>query len=279
MFHLLSLVIMICLVSSTLPAEVSYRMPHPSYNPGLFSVYHSVVGALDLYERKQLHGLHVDFADKGLYYEAAYGLNWWEYYFKPIRLGKGNGANSSLFTDKEITQCAHATKYHITHLRANMLIKKYIKPKRELRKKIDDFYNAFFKGFYVIGIHYRGTNQMNNGNRVSHDKALHEIQKAITSVGNQQWKLFVATDEEAFYNFLKEKFPNRVLAIKASRSKDGTPVHLENYKASFLKGQEAVLDCYLLARCDLLLKTCSNLSDISTKLNPKLSVVHLNHCN
>ena len=52
---------------------------------GFFSEFCAVVGALAHYEAHTAiyAGLQVDFADEGLYYEAAAGPNWWEFYFEP----------------------------------------------------------------------------------------------------------------------------------------------------------------------------------------------------
>src|SRR4051812_20950421 len=60
---------------------------HPISPPGMFSILSSVLSCLDIYERGKFAGIEVDFGTRGLYYDPAYGNNWWEYYCEPIRIG------------------------------------------------------------------------------------------------------------------------------------------------------------------------------------------------
>ena len=59
------------------------------------------------------------------------------------------------------------------------------------------------------------------------------------------------------------------------RSVDGTPIDViqgDNWN----KGRDAVLDCLLLSRCDVLVRTASNLGLCAAFFNPRLPVVLLN---
>lgn len=67
------------------------------------------------------------------------------------------------------------------------------------------------------------------------------------------------------------------IAIKAQRSSNGEPgVHFIN-KNNYSLGEEALIDACLLSKCDLLIRTSSNLSLWSTYFNPSLPTILLNH--
>ena len=74
---------------------------------------------------------------------------------------------------------------------------------------------------------------------------------------------------------MRERFPGRVVCLEMHRSVDGTPIDViqgDNWN----KGRDAVLDCLLLSRCDVLVRTASNLSLCAGFFNPRLPVVLLN---
>jgi hypothetical protein len=90
-------------------------------------------------------------------------------------------------------------------------------------------------------------------------------------------KIFVATDEEPFLEFMQKKFPGKVAAIDAIRSKNGAPIHT-SARNGYKKGEDALIDCILLSKCSKLYKMASNLSDVSMRFNPFVPVIHLNTC-
>ena len=46
---------------------------------------------------------------------------------------------------------------------------------------------------------------------------------------------------------------------------------------AYKKGEEALVDCLLLSRCDFLLKCTSHLSESSMYFNPKLECIDMNY--
>ncbi len=63
--------------------------------------------------------------------------------------------------------------------------------------------------------------------------------------------------------------------IEAHRSSGTAGVHLSN-RNQYKIGEESILDALLLSKCDLLVRTSSNLSLWSTYFNPDLPVILLN---
>ena len=153
--------------------------------------------------------------------------------------------------------------------------KKYIRIKPHIQQKIDAFAVQYFLDCYMIGIHYRGTDKDKEAPRVAYETVFKEIEKHIPQ--EKPYSLFIATDEVDFLEQAKKRYLNRVVALEAHRSdSQGVGVHFVN-KNKYILGEEALMDAYLLSKCDLLIRTSSNLSLWSTYFNPDLPVILLNH--
>lgn len=245
----------------------------PIYNPGMFSVLHTVIGTLDLYETKEYGGLEIDFGTSGLYYDAKKGANWWTYYLEPLRLGNKQG--KKIVPYRFLQHCqdmAHRSEFSLDKFRASEIISNYFQFKPFLLQMVHDFTTAHFSGKKVIGVHYRGTDKKLEAPRVPYNKVLAEIRKVITS----EDLLFIATDEAEFLSFIQSHFPDQTLSITAKRSENERPIHLGSNGSGYQIGLEAMLDAHLISRCDLLIRTSSNLSLFSTYLNPNLPTITLN---
>ena len=77
------------------------------------------------------------------------------------------------------------------------------------------------------------------------------ILKIISTKQLKNFTIFVATDEEPFLQFMKTKFRRRLVYYKdAYRSDDGQPLHFNQALSAYKKGEDALLDCLLLSKCN-----------------------------
>lgn len=248
-----------------------------AYLPGLFSELAAVLGLLAHYEswRRQYAGVKVDFKDEGLYYDPAAGENWWEYYFEPIHIGtEENSVTRIVSTDQHI-HFTLRTENSLTRESGSRLIDRYVRIKPHVLKKVDSFVRDHFEDAFVIGIHYRGTDKEEEAPRVPYEDVCAAVRNAIKNIGTDRYRLFLATDEQAFVDCMLNSFPNRLKIWETLRSVDGTPnwVGSEN---NYKKGEDAVIDCLLLSRCHFLIRTASDLSLCSTLFNPSIPEILLN---
>ena len=246
----------------------------PNREAGLFSLFSSVVGLLECYDKAPLAaGISIDFGKEGFYFSPERGPNWWSYYFEPIELG-----------DKERSQAVKVTPDQSADLafyclrfppeRANQIIKKYIKVRPEIQAQVQDFSQSNFQGSFVIGVHYRGTDKPCEAPQISYEAVSREIDSIIYKTpGNK--KLFIATDEKPFLDFMKARYGTLVVCQDIYRSSNGAPLHYGRQQDNYKSGLEAVLDCLLLSNCDVLFKTASNLSACAVMFNPKIQVRQL----
>lgn len=238
-------------------------------NVGMFAAANQVLGNLSLFESGQLSGMVVDFEKNGLYYDPDQGTNWWGYYFEPISLGQKTNASIVYPTKTQYLE-AWAQRRTLSREIAAYLIHKYVHIRPHLQQKFDDFAAQHFDS-YMIGVHFRGTDKEKEAPRVAYEAVFEQIDSHIPD--GKTWKLFIATDEADFLEEARERY--HVVAIQAHRTDSNVGVHFL-HKNSYVLGEEALMDAYLLSKCDLLIKTSSNLSLWSTYFNPDLPVIRLN---
>lgn len=256
--------------------EAPYVLTSPLYNPGLFSVFNTVIGALNYYDQGMISGLRVDFGNQGWYFDVARGNNWWNYCFEPIILGDSNDKESeNLFPTYQKIAFAYDAQFEMSRERAHELIQKYVRLRPHITEHIDSFWNQYCAGSFVIGVHYRGTDKL-ECDSVSYDIVIKHIQAVIAAHAEECIKIFVATDDAHFATYIHEQFPQQLVMRHALRSDSLTGVHMRTDLDSYQKGEDVVIDCLLLSRCSVLIKMASNVSDCSLQFNPNIQVIRLN---
>lgn len=253
----------------------------PSYieGAGLFHNFHIVLGLLKFYEDDRFASLTVDFGDKGLYYEPKYGGNWWSYYFEPIELNPimtqtKRRSIVKCLSDEEKAYFGNSALFYFSRKLGSSLIEKYIKLKPFLIKEIENFVRENFSEIYTIGVHYRGSDKKAEAPLVSLEKVKICLKSQIKKLKSSDYKIFLATDERVAVEYFQKYFPNKLIYQKGLYSKDGVGAHYIH--RGFESGRRAVIDCYLLSKCHLLIRTSSNLSAASAFINPKLPLINLN---
>lgn len=242
---------------------------------GMFAAFYMILGALEYAHENKLSGVKVNFGEQGLYFDPSKGGNWWEYYFEPLPIyhNKGNHCHLKKISPKgKVKLVTEGTR--LSKGRAHHLIEKYIRVKPYIQDKVNRFVEEHFKDYYIVGVHYRGTDKSSEAPRVSYEKVSDEVCQQLIIRRAYNYKIYVATDELAFLDFMIDRFGRDVIYIDAIRSSDLTPVHLSK-TSPWRAGEDALLDCLLLSRTHLLIRTSSNLSSVSYKINPSLPVISL----
>jgi hypothetical protein len=257
--------------------ETYHIMDALGWNPGFFCSYQSVIGFLNYCEQNNITGFEV-FFEKGLYFDGSIGPNWWEYYFEPIKFGGHQNYNMiEHMADMQKSHWGTETISTMSKNRANELINKYIKLRSNIQSKIDDFSRLHFQEKYIVGIHYRGNDKSSEAPRVAFEVVFEAINNVIRDKSN--YKIFVATDEQLFLDYMIGKFGGLLDYTNSHRSKNNDPIHHIDGRPtdiSYILGEEAVIDCYLLSQSDIMIRTFSNLSSSAANINPLLPVIDLN---
>ena len=241
---------------------------------GLFSEFATVLGLLEHYEQwaSQYAGLRVDFT-QGLYSDARFGANWWDYYFEPIRIGSSDDAVISVISPFQGDLFTFRGE-RLSRNRGFEIIERYIRPKPHISDKVETYVREIFQDAFVIGIHYRGTDKYQEAPVVPYERVREAVLEAIRAAMPVRYKLFLATDEQAFLDYMLAEFPGVLTYRTMFRSIDGNPTHWID-KSNHDKGEDAVIDCILLSRVNVLIRTASNLSLCSTYINSNVPEIAL----
>jgi len=250
---------------------------------------------------------------------------WFSYYFKPI--GIDDQEVNDLWKHGELDNLPSLTRYNyikntigyefdrsaLDKSDKNIDFSKgwsnAIKLKPYLQKKVEDFYNKYMKGKFLIGIHVRGTDKFssvdsheNNPKHFTYKQYCDAVEKEINlqkTLQNKPISIFACSDEQPFIDYIKENLGNKydiittddVLRSNISTSgvnilcDDNNP-ECEHYKnqsihrgfkghSNFKKGLDAVYEVCLLAKSDVFYKSRGNFSNSVNYINPNMKVIDM----
>jgi hypothetical protein len=89
-------------------------------------------------------------------------------------------------------------------------------------------------------------------------------------------RIYVATDDANFLKYMIPLYPKHIIYNEFVRSNDNSPLHYgfdNKYQSNYQKGEEALLDCLLLSKCNFLIRPWSSLSIIADHFSPKMPVI------
>ena len=246
---------------------------------GLFGSFNQVLALVKLYDQGYYRGIEVDFGKQGLYYDPNHGNNWWSYYCEPISIGEKVRVRE-VAGDVPFARRREA-EWYTDREEGFALIQKYIRFKPSILQRVEEFEKAHFQKHVVIGVHFRGTDKLEKeASFITHSDVFRRVQEAVRPLilKRVKYKVFLATDEQKMVDVMRAVFSTHLCyQPNALRAKKGDPPpHFDFAYDRYLCGEEALVDCILLSKCDLLIRTSSNLSLWSMYLNPKLPVIELN---
>lgn len=267
--YILVLIVLV-IASTTMQAKKNPDKHVIGVHPhGFFSAFLGVLNHLDWCERsKKIPVVHWD--RRSLYYDEK-GFNGkknvWEYYFKPVtdlKYESGDYIDSNysvgdwIFYWFSIEQAKRD--------RANQLISKYIRINRPTREKIDAFYSQYIAGRKTIGIHVRGTDKWMEERLVGAEQMV----QAALEYADENTQFLIASDEYRLINRMTELLqPHTVIHYNCYRSNTDKPIHRKPPSKAQL-GQDVLIEVSLLARCDMLIHTLSNVSTAALYFNPHM---------
>lgn len=272
---------------------------------GVFSEFHSVLGALAYADAQGAIGVRIDFRSP-LYVEPDRGPNWWTYFFQEALVRLGPHASADGAGNEEVhlngivakygryggfsdlvqgsTPYLYPMTYGISRSALNRLLLSHVQVRREIHDDVAGFMAArFLPGAYVVGVHYRGTDATRNWTgklahyrtaRVPYGAYADEVRRVLEAASPRAYQVFVATDEIECLDFMQREFGDRVVSFEQSPRvhADSQAVHLDRTLpvSNYEKGRSALVDCLVLAATSYLVKGRSNLSDASLVFNPGL---------
>ena len=241
---------------------------------GLFSNVMSVIGML--HDAEMRGAAPVVKFDSGLYLDPAVGPNWWEYFFEPVSDLPASEVNVDYLRASMMVPLASAP-WKLGLSRASELVARYIRPRQEILDEVERFFEEHLSGYYVVGVHMRGTDKQEEiTNRLSDSVVLQAVGELVRQL-RVPYKIFAASDESHYIGLLRRAFGDRVVSYDAVRSQSGDqPLHRSGCFPPWQIGRDAVVECWLLSKADYLFGSHSNLSMMARCLHPEMHHVCLN---
>ena len=199
--------------------------------------------------------------------DASGSLNAWEYYFEPV---SGISLDEAYHSEKVIlSEFAYPKNYRDIITRepkVNDTGAKYIRIKPELAEEIESSYKRMLAGHKVLGVHFRGQDMKFMSNHFfppSKKQMKYAIDIALKDVGFD--RIFVVTEDADYLDYLEKVYGSMVVSMPHYRTSE--PVNA--YKIyprpmhKYLLGKEVLIDTMLLARCQGLVSSISNVSEMA----------------
>jgi len=242
---------------------------------GFFSNFMGVIGLLDRCEKSGRTPTVL--FDSGAYYDPGHGPNWWEYFFEPIAPADFRVVSPfpSLHeqSDADAIRLSYFARDLLSLSRKHELVKKHIKIKPHILEKVDQFAVKEFNGHYVVGMHLRGTDKVRKEGAVRLPDDY--IKKQIDAILKKRpkYKIFLATEDSDSLSRMQALFKDRLVFWDSTRL-SGNPVHASKGCYGYKIGEDVLIDCLLLSRCDYLLASISNVSQCALVFNPRIEHSH-----
>jgi hypothetical protein len=212
------------------------------------------------------------------YLDLVRGPNWLEYYFHVLTpISKEEIGKRIRYTKKisDFKEMGPPIAPDMTVREGGRILHKYLTQKTNINSLVDAFWrDSGFDG-PVLGVHFRGTDKSSEAPRVSWRHCLTVVKNYLRN----HHAVFVASDEEEFIEFMKKSITELPVFFREdhyrSRGSGEVPVFLGK-GGGYEKGEDALVNCLLLAKCSALVRTTSFLSAWASIFNPDLKVILLN---
>lgn len=239
---------------------------------------------LGIFAHCQRYGLRPYVILSSPFYTQSKGDNWFEYFFDNLLLRDEDRRNIEqglirISRIDEIEQLGlpdYSSQMSLES--ANRLFNQYVAIKCEIQCYIDSFVARNFRYKRLLGIHYRGTDKKNEADPVSVQAFINAVNSYLETDSRID-SLFVSSDEDSFIEAIRKEFSWLPVTTHddKERSRNGKAIHTQpNFGDNYVKGKEALVNCLLLSKCNVLIRTASFLSAWSSVFNPSLPVIMLN---
>ena len=208
-----------------------------------------------------------------IYNEPSYGENAWDYYFEQL-YSKPPGGNYE-----------RAKHYYIKDKTILSSIINRITIKDHILDKVDKLNNNLVHK-NSLGVHIRLTDKFTAGNPgdwdpiegrpVSLEMYKYHISNYLDK--NDNVNIIFCTDSHDAIEYITNNFDNIIYREDVIRGTGSLSVHhhLHN-ESNYKKGEDVLIDCLILSRCNHIIKGTSSVATCSMLFNPNLTCDNLNY--
>ena len=294
--------ILICIfITTKIHSEITV---YSRLGAGYFSELMNVVRTIKIHEHLYTKGITIDWSQEFFPYKDHPTENGWDLYFEPIVFhtdAKARHLASRPHPDHAVHDqlCIDHWMAYDEHLSYrqdfNRILDSYIIIKREIIDELKRLYNEHLEGYYCIGVHVRWS----AAHTSESPKGTPPIESYIAEVSDliqntettRPFKIYLATDSEEVIQAFRNHFSEELLVyLSGSRSPHREESHLIYDNAAYWQahpsefhakkpgyrgGVMVLLDCLLLAKCDLFIHSSSNVSEFVSFFSPTIKSIYL----
>lgn len=201
--------------------------------------------------------------------------NMWDYYFEPI---VNDPATKKIYRYFFVTKAYKNHRVDQKQKYRNLfhsILNDRIRIKKEIMEKVDEFYRRYLKSEKCLGVHYRGgadalkyisANPYNIKYPLS--GYFEKVDNLLSSMGFT--KIFLATDDPKALEEFKNRYGYKVVSYSTHQNDVVRGIRHITAQNRRILGEEVLIDCLLLSRCDYLLHGASNIPVTAKFINPSL---------
>lgn len=286
------------------PVDLTIKI---QFGGGFFAELHKVIQTIIHYENRGFTRIDVDWRDEFFPYKDGADENGWDIFFEPITFEKRSAQkvaqkvtvdSTAEFHELHDQVCTGPWKAYEQYLPYRQFVKekldRYARYKPIVTDYIEKFYEEKMAGKRCIGVHARIARAhawLVPGKRLPQLPDYYaEVDRLLEEYEGEDVVIFVASDSHHGVAQFKERYGDKVLHINAYRAiKDQDPCilythgkwlkedtqeyHKHKHKTS--GGLSTIWDCLLLAKCDHIIHTTSNLAFFATYYNPEIDSIYL----
>lgn len=257
-----------------------YVIQQRAYGRGLLSLASSVVCHIHVAQRYVLSPFvdlsrhYNEYSDKE--YEAQLSgclSNPWEYFFKPVSpLSNQDVINSELCLESSLGfPRGYPRKMLISQVQdLRDIAEKHLRPVDEIQREVDGAFKQLSSDGPVLGVHFRGQEQKTTPYHPLSPTSW-QIFAAIDRALDQHGfaRIFLATEDLDCLETLRGRYGDRLLSLPHFRTRSPVNAYRINPRSMhrYLLGREILTDTLLLSRCQGLVSSTSNVTEVARAIN------------
>ena len=270
-------------LSGTEPATLVIR----NRDSGFFSNFNAVVDCLvHRVGRAGVAAVRVDWRAPERHSQFPYGTeadgNLWDAFFEPLSFPSFPARTVETDTFMNFAMTGR-NAYGFYKLRRgwrqqyHRAYSKYVRPKSRILDKVERIHWSGLDGHYCVGAHWRHSDHdSENLFRIPDPEVfIARLRKLLP--GDRSWRVFLATDNQAAVSAFEGAFGDRLVVqpgVSRAEGRSETQFHHGHSDPSTALGEEVLVDCLLLARCDALLHVTTNIATAVGYINPDLKMIY-----
>jgi hypothetical protein len=201
--------------------------------------------------------------------------NPWEFYFKPVVETSSPSERDSDFSMILASSLGFPDGYprkmlisHIQELRDIAL--RYIQPSSDLVAELEDAKAFVLGGHKVLGVHFRGQEQKTMPYHPLSPTLAQMFAAIDAAIATHQFtRIFVASEDQDYVDAVLKRYPDLALTLPHFRTRSPVNAYRINPRPmhKYLLGKEILFDAFILASCDGLVSSTSNVTEFARAYN------------